>query len=155
MEEETKEERRRRLRRERARERYAADPEKERRRTAAYKAENPEMPRLWLAKNHENILLSRCRRNARARGHDCSLTLDDVRALVRPMRCEATGRVLSWEWEGPGANPWAPSIDRIDGSYGYHLENVRVVSWCFNRARGEWPDSIVMEMAEALSHRPR
>jgi hypothetical protein len=151
--EETKEERLKRLKRERTarwRERhpetlrrwYVENRDRERERSAKRKAEN-----------REAALLNACRGSARRRGHECSLTLDDVLALVRPMRCEATGLPLSWEWGGPGANPWAPSIDRLDCGDGYHLDNVRLVCWAFNQARGAWPDDVVRRWAEALVQR--
>lgn len=166
---ETPEECRRRRRRE-ASARWKAKPgnaDRKRETQARWRAENPEAKAKWYGqpenrerereakanwnvKNRAQVLLNACRRNARGRGHDCSLTLDDVQALIRPMACSVTGVQLSWEWDGPGSNPWVPSIDRVDGSYGYHLENVRVVCWAFNRARGDWPDSTFATLAQAF-----
>lgn len=66
------------------------------------------------------------------------------------MQCEVTGKKLSWQWNGPGNNPWAPSIDRIDCSKGYIKGNMRVVCWAYNIARRDWPDAIVFELAKSL-----
>jgi len=185
--EETAEDRRRRLGRERSARWRAANPERDRelRRgaTERWRAAHPEKVRQgsdseqhreasrewnkanrervraagrrWLEGHRASALLRRCQSSAKGRGHDCSLTLTDVEALLRPMTCSVTGVPLSWEWEAPGSNPWAPSIDRIDGSYGYHLENVRLVCWAFNRARGTWPDEVFLAMARSATEARR
>jgi hypothetical protein len=144
---ETDEERRRRKKRE-ASARCRANPEgREVARLASQKSNAK-----WLAvpENRTQVLFNNCRSSARRRGQACTLTLDDVQAMLRPMVCSVTGVPLSWDWDGPGANPWAPSIDRIDGSDGYHLENVRVVCWAFNQARGAWPDGVVRTWVMSL-----
>jgi len=154
--EETREERRRRLNRERQA-RWLAKPgnrERDRERGRRWHAENPERGRetkaRWRAtpENRAMTLLRSCKRV-----RECTLTLDDIRALIAPMKCSVSGVPLSWDWDGPGRNPWAPSIDRIDCSDGYHLDNVRLVSCAYNIARSDWPDSVVLEMARALTSR--
>lgn len=74
-----------------------------------------------------------------------NLTLEYVRELMVPMTCSQTGHKLAWDWAGEGPNPWAPSIDRIDSGLPYIVGNVQVVSWIYNRCKGEWPDEIVRQ----------
>ena len=107
----------------------------------------------WKAEHPEYNLLHACRASARLRGQECLLTPDDMRRLLAPMQCSMTGVQLCWAWEGPGANPWAPSLDRLDNSKGYTLDNVRLVCWAFNLARGVWPDEVFHKLAMAYSGR--
>lgn len=84
--------------------------------------------------------------SARARsGNFFELTLDYFRTLVDPMVCSRTGHVLSWDWDGPGANPWAPSVDRLDSARGYVPDNVQLVCWIYNQCKGQWPDDVVAQ----------
>lgn len=104
----------------------------------------------WAKKHPMRKLLINCRNNAKRRGLECSLTLEDIERMITPMTCSATGLVLLWEHLGESRNnPWAPSIDRIDCSKGYVPDNVRVVCWAFNQARGEWPDDVLRTLFEA------
>lgn len=51
------------------------------------------------------------------------------------------------------ANPFAPSLDRIDGSKGYEPGNVRVVLAAVNLAMNEWGLEVLMQIAAALVKR--
>ena len=104
--------------------------------------------------NSGGVLLASTVRRARSRGLDHDLTLEDMERLVGPMVCSTTGLPLSHDWGGDGANPWAPSIDRIDSSKGYVLSNVQMVCWAYNRAKSAWPPEIVSTLARALASRP-
>lgn len=103
-------------------------------------------------------LLRNCRGSAKQRGQECTITAEDIEAMLKPMTCAATGLPLTWKRDGGGstrANPWAPSIDRIDCALGYVPGNVRVVCWAFNQMRGDFPDEVVRTLAEAIvSRRP-
>ena len=62
--------------------------------------------------------------------------------------CEVTG--IPFTYGLNARNPWSPSLDRIDPSVGYTLENTRVVVWIYNAAKNVFSDSDVMLMAHAL-----
>ena len=66
------------------------------------------------------------------------------------MTCSMTGIALVWNYEGEGKNPWSPSLDRIDCSLGYTVDNLRLVCWAYNVARSNWADEIVLAMARGL-----
>ena len=120
--------------------------------------ENPEKSReksrRWRADNPAKKLFNQCRDSAKARGHECTITADVIEAMLAPMTCSVTSLPLSWERDGSTrASPWAPSIDRIDGSLGYVPGNVRVVCWAFNQMRGDFPDEVVFALAKAVAAR--
>lgn len=58
------------------------------------------------------------------------------------MRCSVTGIRLEHTLE---RKPNAPSIDRLDNFRGYEKDNVRLVSWIYNRTRGADSDEDVLE----------
>lgn len=41
------------------------------------------------------------------------------------------------------ANPYGPSLDRINPSDGYTPENTRVVVWALNAMRNEFSDEVI------------
>lgn len=41
-----------------------------------------------------------------------------------------------------GRHPFAPSIDRIDGTKGYTSDNIQVVSFWWNIAKNVWPEHV-------------
>lgn len=93
-------------------------------------------------------MLLKCQSRARAKGLECSLTLDDVKRLTEPMVCSVTRLPLSWTSEH-AENPFAPSLDRLDNSVGYTLANVRLVCWAYNKARSIWPDEVFDRLARS------
>lgn len=108
----------------------------------------------WHSKNREHALWLAARNRARLKNLECSLTLEQVKQLLAPMVCEATGLELKWEWTGTGKyNPWAPSLDRLNNSLGYIAGNVRVVCWAYNKARSDWPDEVFDTVAMAYARR--
>ncbi len=130
----------------------------DRERTRRWSAENPESSRKatrrWNAQNPARKLLNQCRNSAKARGRECTITVEMIEGMLAPMTCSATGLPLTWEHGGDSArNPWAPSIDRIDPTKGYVDSNVRVVCVLYNLARNNFPDEAVMTMARALAER--
>lgn len=93
------------------------------------------------------LLLNRSEKQGRA----FDLTEGFLQELLEPMVCTVTGRPLSYDWEGEGrTNPWAPSVDRLESSGGYTMDNVRVVCWAYNMAKNDWSDDVVVELATAL-----
>lgn len=112
-----------------------------------------EATRRWRAADPARSLWSQLKGNASTRKRVVTLEYSQFLELLKPMTCSVTGHALSWTWEGKGDNPWAPSIDRIDCSKGYEPGNVRAVCWAYNIARRNWPDSVVLEMALALTGR--
>ena len=68
--------------------------------------------------------------------------------------CEATGLPFCYEIVGHGPrNPFCPSLDRKDCSKGYTKDNVQVVVWMYNAAKGTWGHDYVLALVEALKYK--
>lgn len=76
-------------------------------------------------------LYTRVRTNAKARGIEFSIEMED---LVMPDICPVLGIEIRFRTEvgKPTADPFAPSLDRIDNTKGYIKGNVRIISYRAN-----------------------
>lgn len=67
-------------------------------------------------------------------------------------RCEVSGIPLSiFDHSGVGNRPWGASLDRVDPTKGYVKENVRLVCWIYNRAKGSGTHDDLMKLVKALA----
>lgn len=76
---------------------------------------------------------------------------DEVREIIETGWCQATG--LPFSLEPPShtsTNPFSPSLDQIKPGRGYTPENTQVVCTAYNRAKGEYGESISLILARAL-----
>lgn len=116
------------------------------------KGKAKELNQAWRKSLPASTLLYSCRKSAKARGLTCDLTLGQVVELAKPMVCSVTKLPLRWDKEGSSfRNPWAPSIDRLDNSRGYHSDNIRLVCCAFNIMRSDFSDDVVRTLARAVS----
>ena len=80
--------------------------------------------------------LAKAKERSLAKGLDYNLDFEWLLEKVTLGNCEATQ--LPFLVGLPGSqNPWGPSPDRIDSKKGYTKDNIQVVCWAFNRAKGE------------------
>ncbi|PJK00794.1 hypothetical protein CO641_02150 [Lysobacteraceae bacterium NML91-0213] len=105
-------------------------------------------------------LFASAKKNAKVRGLEFILTVEDVRHLVTESRglCAVTGIAMSVDRGALPAGrkmrrPWAPSIDRLDSSMGYTLSNCRIVCCAANYAMSQWGEDVLVEMAKAIARR--
>ena len=107
-------------------------------------------------------LLANAKKNARARGLEFALTLDDLKELAELSqgRCMLSG--LEFEHGAATAlrestsrrkRVWAPSLDRINSNDGYVPGNVRLVCMAVNAALQEFGDSVLLKIAHAIAQR--
>lgn len=89
------------------------------------------------------------KKGADAREINFTLTEEDVDRLLRSGVCARTGIVFE------AAGDFAASIDRVDNTKGYTVNNVQAVCWIYNRAKGTSTDAAVLRMAEALAERAK
>jgi hypothetical protein len=97
-------------------------------------------------------LLSQARRRAKDKDIPFTLTRAELdSALVRANgRCEMTGRAFDSKTYSGRRRPFAPSIDRIDSSKGYHAQNIRIVCVATNAALAEFGDKVLYSLFEAM-----
>jgi hypothetical protein len=100
--------------------------------------------------------LSRKRSESRRKGFEFDLTHDWILNRIKGS-CEMTGldfkHVKTLDIKGvgkQGADPRAPSIDRINPKLGYTMDNCRMVLHCVNVFKLQMNDTQVLEIAEAL-----
>lgn len=63
-------------------------------------------------------------------------------------KCAVSGVEMTW---GKGKlMPTSISLDRLDGSRGYELDNIRLVCYQVNTFRGRWSDEQMLAMARAI-----
>ena len=84
------------------------------------------------------------KKGAEARELNFTLTEEDVDNLLHSGVCARTG--IAFE----AAGDFAASIDRVDNTGGYTIDNVQAVCWIYNRAKGASTDAVVLRMAKAL-----
>jgi hypothetical protein len=103
-------------------------------------------------------MCSRTKARARAIGVPFSITPKWILARLVNMKCEVTGVPFDFHGEDKGnggRSMFCPSLDQKIPSAGYTKENVQIVVWCYNAAKGTGTDADVARMAEALlSQRP-
>jgi hypothetical protein len=73
--------------------------------------------------------------------------------IAQNFRCAVTGLEFHLDknkTKGAGGTHMAPSPDRIDAEKGYVEGNVRWVLWAINRAKGEMPHDLFVEICRAV-----
>lgn len=89
-------------------------------------------------------------RNARTRIHDCTVTLEELKNLWKQQegRCVYTNVKLvhGGYTKKKNSNPnFTASLDRIDSTRGYHIDNVQFVSQTVNWAKNQQSDQAMRE----------
>lgn len=95
------------------------------------------------------------RNRASEKGWAFNLTPEWIEKKLQAGKCEATGIPLELSAQPGGMihfRPWTPSLDRTDCSGGYTQDNVKLVCWMYNQAKGVSTHSDVMKMVGALAH---
>lgn len=71
-------------------------------------------------------------------------------------RCEVTGILFTWvKADDCRSNPWGPSLDRIDCSRAYELDNCRLVCTAVNIALSDFGEEVLTKIAKSLIKRQR
>ena len=84
-------------------------------------------------------------------GKDHSLDPSDIARRIAAGYCEVTGLPFDMGLAGEKvARAYTPSLDRIDSTEGYTPDNVQVVVWIYNRAKGVDGHDAVLTLARAL-----
>ena len=75
----------------------------------------------------------RARRRAKLKGIEFSIDPEAVIERVVRGRCEATG--VPFRLENASRSPWRPTIDRIDNSLGYSMDNIQITCLMYNYSK--------------------
>ncbi|MCK5117861.1 MAG: hypothetical protein KAR44_14800 [Candidatus Aegiribacteria sp.] len=96
-------------------------------------------------------LLSNAKDRARKKNIEYSIDREWLRSKLRLGICELSGIKFKKGSIGPfRANPFGPSIDKINPRGGYTKNNCRVICFCINMARSDWGDDVLIKMAKAI-----
>lgn len=98
----------------------------------------------------EKPLLRGCKHAAHVRGHECTITTDDIKEMF-----ERQGGISYWipipMVPSPLArHPFRPSVDRLDNDKGYERSNCVLVCQCINFMRGRRTIEQMKEIVEAV-----
>lgn len=107
----------------------------------------------WKKESWFNRTLRKTKQRGEESGKGCSITRDEfLFVLLRSNGfCEVSGIPFSDDKpDGSTVSPWQQSIDRIDASRGYHLDNIRIVCFAVNVAMREWGEDVLMRISQAL-----
>lgn len=122
-----------------------------------WREENPEKARICARRMQyeqpARWVVRRVPVQAKKRGIECTISVEELERILEPMVCAVTGVALSFSpYDGDLAtrHPWKPSFDRIDNAKGYVPGNVRLVCWAYNLAKGAWGDDVPLTWAKAL-----
>jgi hypothetical protein len=81
-----------------------------------------------------SMLLNASKQRAEAKGREHTITKEDIlNKWPLHNKCPVFGFEL--EWNSAGFRETSPSIDRIDSSKGYTVDNIQIISWKANRLK--------------------
>lgn len=92
-------------------------------------------------------------KRAKNKNIDCTLTIEEIDALLEKSggKCALTGIKFDMLNDKQyRTRPWIPSIDRIDNTRGYTIDNVRLIANAVNLALNEFGDDVFYKIAEGL-----
>jgi hypothetical protein len=100
-------------------------------------------------------MLNNSRARAKRNKIDYTLTKDWIENILKLGVCQVTGIPFELKHnggKGHRTNSFSPSLDRIQQTGPYSPDNVRIVCWIYNRARGAFPDNDFDRMIQAIQN---
>ena len=96
-------------------------------------------------------LLNNARDRAKRYNREFDLDKEFIIEKLKSGKCELTQIPFNRTIVGPyKANPYAPSLDRIDSKRGYTKDNVRLICFGVNRALSDWGLDILIHFSHEL-----
>lgn len=104
------------------------------------------------SKTRAQLIVNARRYQAKKKGIPFDLDWQWMQEKIDRGICEATGLPLTMDVgkRDGTADPFSPSIDRIDPDGPYSLENSRVVCYVFNLSRSAFGDDVFYKMCRAF-----
>lgn len=90
------------------------------------------------------VLYNRIKASAKSRNIPFTLTLTDLNNLTFPITCPILNIPLVFNRGKPKDNSY--SIDRLDSTKGYHIDNIIVISYKANRLKS----NATLEQSQAI-----
>lgn len=97
--------------------------------------------------NPEKRMLSAAKGRAKAKGFDCTITVDDI---IIPTHCPILGIELTTTRGHGRILKSAPALDRIDNTKGYIPGNVQVISFLANQMKYTATKEELVSFAQAI-----
>lgn len=112
----------------------------------------------WESRNPVKVRAQRLYGNAQKRAKEMGWPAPDfgsewIEQKILAGACEVTGIQFDLDGRRGGihaANPWVPSIDRIDSSQPYLKENVQIVVYMYNVCKSEFTHEDVVKFCNML-----
>lgn len=125
-----------------------------RRRSLVTKEKDREYQRIYRRKNRAKDLIRHAKFRALKKGiaFDLDDHCADVQSRIDSGVCEVTGMPFNLD----GGRTWdSPSLDRVDPDSGYLYSNIRVVCHAVNSALGDWGETTLLKISQAILTRRR
>lgn len=141
----------------RARERFANDPRRYATQRETYwgtyrERANKRSEEFYYSEDgRARSLMNQTVRRSKQKGWDNDIDKQWFIDRLRIGKCSVTG--IAFDFSKPNgvrANPYAPSIDRIDSKIGYLKSNCRLVIWQFNLMKGEISDAELVKICKKV-----
>lgn len=102
----------------------------------------------YLGKRDPDIktLYNRLKQSAQKRNIEFTLTLMDLYDLSFPITCPVLGIPMKFNRGRPQDDSY--SIDRLDSSIGYTIDNIRVISYRANRLKSDGTKTEIVKLAD-------
>lgn len=90
-------------------------------------------------------VMSRLTNGARSRGLSVDITLEDIytRYVAQDRKCALTGELLTWDHNA--------SVDRIDSTKGYSVDNIQIVSKEINMIKRNTDNQRFIELCKKVA----
>ena len=106
------------------------------------------MIKYWVHIPDIKIIYNRLKQSAKSRNIPFDLTITQLNDLTFPISCPILGMPLKFNRERMQDDSY--SIDRIDSTQGYTIDNIRVISWRANRLKNNATNEELIKLANNL-----
>lgn len=96
-------------------------------------------------------IYNRLKQSAKSRNIPFDLTLTDLNNLTFPISCPILG--ISLKFNRGQQQDDSYSIDRIDSTQGYTIDNIEVISWRANRLKNDGTLEEIQKISNHLTQR--
>ena len=94
------------------------------------------------------LIYNRLKQSAKSRNIPFDLTITQLNDLTFPISCPILGMPLKFNRERMQDDSY--SIDRIDSTQGYTIDNIRVISWRANRLKNNATSEELIKLAKNI-----